>query len=252
VDVAVVVLPTGMDPDDLIRERGEQAFRELLEKPTPLLDFLLAELPPDPAQRRRAGLRLAPLVCSTSDPALRRNLLEELARQLYLTPREIEEHGEKGRRSASAATTAERRPMPPGERELARILLECSPAWRGKILGIVHLEYIQDPRVRRLLEDGRVIEKADDAGTDFVTALLEYCTDPDTTTMVAELCNSPMPEISDESIRVQLKALLQRQAREGSRRLEPLIKAAEMKGDHAEVDRLLAEKTRLRRELAEI
>jgi DNA primase len=252
VDVAVVVLPTGMDPDDLIREQGEEAFRELLEKPTPLLDFLLADLPPDPGQRRRAGLRLAPLVCSTSDPALRRNLLEELARQLYLTPREIEEQGAKGRRSAPAAGVAERRPMPPGERELARILLDCSSAWRSKILGIVHLEYIEDPRVRRLLEDGRVIEGADDAGTDFVATLLEYCTDPDTATLVAELCTSPMPEISDESIRVQLKALLQRQAREGSRRLEPLIKAAEKKGDHAEVDRLLAEKTRLRRELAEI
>jgi DNA primase len=252
VDVAVVVLPAGMDPDDLIRERGERAFRDLLEKPTPLLDFLLGELPPDPAQRRRAGLRLSPLVCSASDPALRRNLLEELARQLYLTPREIEEHGERGHRGAPAASAATRRPIPPGERELARILLECSGAWRSKILGIVHLEYIQDPRVRRLLEDGRVIEDADDAGTDFVAALLEFCTDPDTTTLVAELCNSPMPEISDESIRVQLKALVQRQAREGSRRLEPLIKAAEEKGDRAELDRLLAEKTRLRRELAEI
>jgi hypothetical protein len=61
-----------------------------------------------------------------------------------------------------------------------------------------------------------------------------------------------MPEISDESIRIQLKALLQRQAREGSRRLEPLIAAAEKRGDRAEVDRLLAEKTRLRLELAEI
>jgi len=61
-----------------------------------------------------------------------------------------------------------------------------------------------------------------------------------------------MPEISDESIRVQLKALLQRQAREGSRRLEPLIAEAEKRGDHAEVDRLLAEKTRLRLESAEI
>ena len=58
--------------------------------------------------------------------------------------------------------------------------------------------------------------------------------------------------IDDESIRVQLKALLQRQAREGSRRLEPLIAAAEKRGDQAEVDRLLAEKTRLRLELAEI
>jgi hypothetical protein len=142
--------------------------------------------------------------------------------------------------------------MPPGERELARILLECSSAWRSKILEIVHVEYIQDPRVRRLLEDSKSIEDVGDTGADFVNEFLRHCTDPDASTLVAELCTSPMPEISEESIRVQLKALLQRQAREGSRRLEPLIAEAEKRGDHAEVDRLLAEKTRLRLESAEI
>jgi DNA primase len=252
VEVAVVVVPPGTDPDDVIRERGEEAFRELLEHPTSLLDFLLADLPPDPAQRRRSGLQLASLVCSASDPALRQNLIEELARHLYLRPSEIEEHGSKGRRAAPAATVGDRSPMPPGERELARILLECSSAWRSKILKIVHVEYIQDSRVRRLLEDSKSIEDPEDTGADFVNEFLQHCTDPDASTLVAELCTSPMPEISDESIRVQLKALLQRQAREGSRRLEPLIAEAEKRGDHAEVDRLLAEKTRLRLESAEI
>ena len=252
VEVAVVVLPQGMDPDDLIRERGEEAIRRLLEQPTSLLEFLLADLPPDPAERRRSGLQLAPLVCSASDPALRQNLVEELARQLYLRPREIEEHGTKGRSTGPATGVGDRSPMPPGERELARILLECSSAWRSKILKIVHVEYIQDARVRRLLEDSKSIEGLDDTGAAFVNELLQRCTDSEASTLVAELCTSPMPEISDESIRVQLKALLQRQAREGSRRLEPLIAEAEKRGDHAEVDRLLAEKTRLRLESAEI
>ena len=252
VEVAMMVLPPGMDPDDVIRERGEQAFRELLEHPTSLLEFLLADLSPDPAARRRSGLELAPLVCSASDPAVRQNLIEELARQLYLRPREIEEHGEKRRRGAKVLAAAERSPMPPGERELARILLDCSNEWRTKILEIVHVEYIRDVRVRRLLEDTRSIVSGDDSGTDFLHELLSHCTDPDASTLVAELSTSPMPEITDDSIRVQLKTLLQRQAREGSQRLEPQIAAAEKRGDHAEVDRLLAEKTRLRRDLAEI
>jgi len=149
-------------------------------------------------------------------------------------------------------TTVERSPMPPGERELARILLDCSNEWRAKILKLVHLEYIQDVRVRRLLEDSRSIVSGDHSGADFVNELLSHCTDPDASTLVAELSTSPMPEITDDSIRVQLKTLLQRQAREGSQRLEPQIAAAEKRGDHDEVDRLLAEKTRLRRDLAEI
>ena len=252
VEVAMMVLPSGMDPDDLIRERGEEAFRGLLEQPMPLLEFLLADLPPDPAARRRSGLELATLVCSASDPAVRQNLIEELARQLYLRPREIEEHGAKGSRGAKVTAATERSPMPPGERELARILLDCSNEWRKKILEIVHVEYIQDSRVRLLLEDTRSIVTGDDSGPDFVSELLSHCTDPDASTLVAELCTSPMPEITDDSIRVQLNTLLQRQAREASQRLEPLIAAAERRGDDAEVDRLLAEKTRLRLDLAEI
>ena len=251
VEVAVLVLPSGMDPDDVIREQGVEAVRELLVRPTPLLEFLLADLPPEPARRRRAGLKLAPLVCSSTDPALRQNLVEELARQLYLRPREIEEQGGRGRRPAAAATVVERTSLPPGERELARILLHCSGDWRRKILELVRIDFLEDPRVRRLLEDASAAD-GDDPAPSFVTELLGRCTDPDASSLVAELCNSPMPEITDETIRVQLKTLLGRQAREDARRLEPAIAEAEQRGDHEEVDRLLAEKTRLRRELAEI
>jgi DNA primase len=251
VEVAILVLPSGMDPDDVIRERGVEAFRELLLHPTSLLEFLLADLPPEPARRRRAGLKLAPLVCSSTDPALRQNLVEELARQLYLRPSEIEEQGGRGRRPAAAAAVRQRVSLPPGERELARILLHCSSDWRQRILELVRTEFLDDPRVRRLLEDAGATGGVDST-TDFVTELLGRSTDPDTTSLVAELCNSPMPEITDESIRVQLRTLLERQAREDARRLEPAIAEAEQRGDHDEVDRLLAEKTRLRRELAEI
>lgn len=251
VEVAILVLPSGKDPDDVIREQGVGAIRDLLLRPTPLLAFLLADLPPEPARRRRAGLKLAPLVCSSTDPALRQNLVEELARQLYLRPSEIEEQGSRGRRPTAAAPVLQRVSLPPGERELARILLHCSGEWRRKILELVRTEFLEDARVRLLLEDAGAVDDVD-SGADFVTELLGRCTDPDASSLVAELCNSPIPEITEETIRVQLKTLLERQAREDARRLEPAIAEAERRGDHDEVDRLLAEKTRLRRELAEI
>ena len=252
VDVSVVVLPAGMDPDDVIREQGTEAFREKLDRPTPLLEFLLAELPPEPAERRRAGLKLAPLVCSASDPAARQNLVEELARQLYLRPREIEEHGRQMRRSAAPTRTVKRAPMPPGERELARILLDCSGEWRRKIFDVVDSDYIEDARVRRLLEDAKAVNAPDGDDRDFVGDVLRQCSDPDVTTLVAEICNLPMPEVTEESIRTQLSALLQRQARERARRLAPLIAAAEERGDAVELDRLLAEKARLRQKSTKI
>jgi len=105
--------------------------------------------------------------------------------------------------------------------------------------------------VRRLLDDAVEIGSTD-GERDFVSELLGRSTDPDMSSLVAELCTSPMPEVTDESIRIQLETLLQHQARERSLRLAPLIAAAEEREDHAELDRLLAEKARIRREFAEI
>ncbi len=254
VDVAVVVLPAGEDPDDVIRERGVEAFRTALDHPTPLLDFLLGELPLEPARRRRAGLQLAPLVCAASDPAVRQNLIEELARQIYLRPREVEEHGSRGRQRApvSQQQTQPRRVVPAGERELVRIVVECSREWRRRIFEVVHLEYIEDTRVRAILEAARLTDEADEADTDFVGALIQRTADPDLESLVAELCTQPMPEVTDETIRCQLRQLLNHQSKERARRLAPLIADAETRGDLTELDRLLQEKARLRQKSAEI
>lgn len=254
VDVAVVVLPAGEDPDDVIRERGVDAFREILDHPTPLLDFLLGDLPPEPARRRRAGLQLAPLVCAASDPAVRQNLIEELARHLYLRPREVEEHGSRGRRreAAPAQPVSRRRTLPSGERELIRMVIECSREWRRRILDVVDLDLVEDPRVRMILDAAREAEDSGGGATDFVGDLLHRTDHPDLGSLIAELGTSPMPEVTDESIRSQLKLLLEHQAREQARRLAPLISEAEARGDLAELDRLLEEKARLRQKNVEI
>ena len=254
VDVAVVVLPTGEDPDDVIRERGVEAFREALDHPTQLLEFLLGDLPPEPARRRRAGLQLAPLACAASDPAVRQNLIEELARQLYLRPRDVEEHGSRGgRRSGVAAQTRpQRETVPSGERELLRMIIECSREWRRRILEIVDLEFIEDSRVRKILEAARESESSAQGTIDFVGDLVHRTSQPDLGSLIAELGTSPMPEVTDETIRCQLKLLLEHQAKERARRLAPLIAEAEARGDLAELDRLLEEKARIRQQNVEI
>jgi hypothetical protein len=58
--------------------------------------------------------------------------------------------------------------------------------------------------------------------------------------------------VTDETIRLQLRMLLDHQAKERARRLAPLIAAAEARGDLTELDRLLEEKARLRQKNAEI
>jgi DNA primase len=249
----VLVLPGGTDPDDIVRDRGPEAFHDLLRTPSSLMDFLLAALPEDPGERRRNGLRLAPLVCAAADPATRQNLVEELARRLYLRPRDIEERGRAPARNqrvpSSSSAPAD---IASGERQLARILIECDQHSRDRIVQVVNVEQIADSRVRRLLEAAAQLGE-DPAGAPeaAVRKLLDLCSDQAVETFVAELSNSDWPELTQESIRALVRLIIDRQNRELARRLEPMIASAEARGDYDEVSRLQAEKVRLRQNTVE-
>ncbi len=251
VEVAVLVLPPGTDPDDIVRDRGVDAFRELLGKPTSLVDFLLLDLPENPGDRRKGGLEFAPLVCAAADAAVRQNLVEELARRLYLRPRDIEDRGRSPARGRRAPTTsAAGHEIAPGERHLARILLECGPQWRARIVKMVDPELISDGRVRSLLMAAATLEELpNEAPGDVVRELLGECSDQAVDSFVAQLCNSQWPALTEESTRSQVRLIVDRQCRERARRLAPMISSAEARGDHDEVSRLLAEKARLRQNL---
>ncbi len=266
INVSIVVIEGGKDPDDIIRDHGVEAMLALVENSMPVLKFLLRDLPSDPRERRREGLKLSALVCAASDPAIRRNLVEELARELYLRPHEIEEQGRQPR--SRAAEAPKRRVIAaPGELYLARILLECSPAWRVKVVDLVDSEGIEDLRVRTVFAMVKDMLKDDivkddtvndmdkdkeivsgDSSTEErfdVMALCEHL-DESTRSLVAELVNSDLPEITEETIIRHLGVVLDRQARYRARQIGPMIEEAEQKGDNEEVRRLLAEKDRLR------
>jgi DNA primase len=251
VEAAVVVLPTGQDPDDMIRGQGDEAFRELVENPQSLLEFLLADLPDEPALRRRAGLKLAPMVCSARNPATRRNMIYELARLVDLSPAELEEYGRSPHPTDTPKSAPARPATAPGERNLARILVECSHDWRQRILEVIRVDLIQDTRVRRVVELVSELHGEGEPGEqggqgDLIHRLVSSCADTDLEGFVAQLCTSEMPDITDDMIHRQIRALVQFQAREGARRLRPLIEDAERRGDQEELARLMAEKARLR------
>ena len=245
-NLAVAVLPAGVDPDDVIRAQGVAGLEHLLAQPTPLLEFLLQDLPADPAERRRAGLALAPLVCAAANPATRQNLIEELARQLYLRPREIEEHGRHLPRAGGAAPprVVASSPVGPGERTLTRILLECSPAWRQRILAVVEVELVVDARVRAVIAAIAAAAATSSGNLDAVALLATL--DDAAGRLVRELLHGQLPDLDDDAVERQLATVLDHQRRLQAQRLGPLIAAAERRGDLAEVDRLLADKAKLR------
>ena len=194
-------------------------------------------------------------MCAAADAAVRQNLVEELARRLYLRPRDIEERGRPPARRGQGgpAPSAAVGEIAPGERYLARILLECGPQWRARIVKIVVPQLITDARVRSLLiAASQLSEDPDGSSQDVVRELLRVCSDEAVESFVAELCNSQWPALTEESTRSQVRLIADRQSREMARRLAPMISSAEERGDHDEVSRLLAEKARLRRNLVKI
>ncbi|MEP9400956.1 DNA primase [Sphingomonas silueang] len=76
--VAIVTIPNGMDPDDLVRDQGPQAFEELLATKESLSDFLwrmeLANLPPQAGPDERAAFEheLARLAGTITHEGIRR------------------------------------------------------------------------------------------------------------------------------------------------------------------------------------
>jgi DNA primase len=105
-----VLLPDGMDPDDMVRLKGATATREALEDARPLVDLLWKrELDAEPVDtpERRAGLqaRLDAAAAKIAHPAVRKAYERELRERLY-------DHFRPARQSQPAG---QGRPWQPGQ-----------------------------------------------------------------------------------------------------------------------------------------
>jgi len=256
-EVAVIAMEPGQDPDDVIREGGEDAFRQLLERPVQLIDFLCAELPDDPATRQRAGIEIAPLIGGARDPVTRLQLMERLARHLDLPVEAVREYARRRHPRQQGPPAFGRPPattqpsIPSGERELLRILIECEPELRRSVLGWLRPELLESPEARSLVR--AIAERAADAPAGrAIQTLLEDAVDPTLSPLIAEICLSEKPDLTESGIRAQLRLLFARQIRLAARRLQREIEAAEARGDMDEMQRLQAEKMALRQERPEI
>jgi DNA primase len=87
VSVAFAFLPDGLDPDDLIRQRGADAMRDILANPKPLVDLLFARewgsgMWNTPERRASLEARLFKLVGTIADGAVREHYAQAIRLRL--------------------------------------------------------------------------------------------------------------------------------------------------------------------------
>lgn len=126
VDLRVVRLPEGKDPDDLIRQDPD-GWRRAISEPVPLLDFyidaVVGEQPPaDPRQKSEVVRRIAPLLGEIGDRVVHRHYVTEVARRLQIDERAILEAPRRPVKQRAAAAVG-RAPVGTPEESLLALLL---------------------------------------------------------------------------------------------------------------------------------
>jgi DNA primase len=242
VELAVVVLPEGLDPDDLIRQ-DRTRWDEALAHAVPLVDYyldvLLGEQPPAHPRAATALLqRIAPLLLELGDQvqvdlytrsvAARLRLPEETVRRLLASLRR------QPTREPSPKTTAAAilRPLST-EQQFVGLLLRY-PEAAALLVGEIDLETITDARYRELVSlllAGQPLDDAalaEDLRDDIAQLRQRFATQPDLLVPLAR-----------QAIREAFRRLRRERHDERLRSLLSEVRDAEERGDRDELRRAL-------------
>jgi DNA primase len=244
-EVSVLLLPEGNDPDDVVRREGTDRFRERVAGALPAAEFLLELMGTTRAERRRTLLQNLEIVDACPDPVRRFTMREVLARGAGVPLEQLAQLGA----PAVVARQPDRIDLPEqGELALLRALLfDIEPSRRAEVLARVPAEGPQHPATCEVL---RVLRRIHAEGAPIeVSALLSELGDPAVRRLVAGL-EHEAPPTPEDRVGVVI-ALLVRKCDEG-RRAEILekMRRAESAGEKETLARLNAEQAELIKKLA--
>jgi DNA primase len=235
--VAVVGLPPGTDPDDVVRTQGGDVMRALLASPSSLVEFLVQDLPDERAARQREAAELAALVGAARDPHIRDELFLELTQRVGFSQDVLRDLARRlgGPRGPNPAPTV-RPTLSAGELFLVRIILDGDARWRRLIADQVDPAQRGDPRVGRLIQAlQRFLDDEAHNARDFVRWAQEMVDDDDLMILVAEVSAGHGPELTDDTVRMQLRRVMLEQWKAQARELTAAIRRAEDRDDLGEV-----------------
>ena len=239
-EVSVLLLPQGQDPDDAVRHEGTEAFRGRVDGALAATDFLLELMGPTREERRRNLLQTLEIVDVCPDPVRRFSMREALARGAGVP---LEQLGQIGSPTVVARQAAHQALPDKGELALLRALLhDIEPSRRPDVLGRVPGEAVLHPATREVL---RVLRKISENGALIeISAVVAEVEDPNVRRLIAGL-EHEAPATPEDRLEVVIGLLMRR--RDEAKRAELVTKIGEAtkRGDQELARRLLAEQTEL-------
>jgi DNA primase len=157
-NVKLLALPDGHDPDSFLAAHGAEALRTEVAAARPLLDALLAGVPPagsDPVERAGKLREAVEILSAASDPVLRNEFLTGLARGAGV-PLAVLSKGGPAAEGKKAAPPAVRRDSAASPQELpeqeARVLSAILSDWpdSAPLVGRIPVELFTHPTAREV------------------------------------------------------------------------------------------------------
>ena len=205
-DVSIVELPEGEDPDSFVRKSGGKEFQKLLDQGVSFIDFkakqfLRAGSFSTPEGKTQAVRSIVQSIAKMKDELKRNFYIKEVAAKydvyesvLY---RELEKWtGDRGRggtfggpRSENAQRTnagadqtgvplasTERKAAPAAERDILKLLLENQSDMIEFVFSYITIADITDPQIRKIVE--YLLSRFDERGPAEVTEIVGEMEDP--------------------------------------------------------------------------
>jgi DNA primase len=210
-NVRVVELPEGDDPDSFVRKYGGKAFRELLAKAVSFIDFKANQFQRSgafatPEGKSNAVRSVVQSIARMKDELKRNFYIKEVAEKydIYesLLFRELERisaqekrtprpdtapaNGNRTRQAdATSVASGENKLIPPEERDIVKLLLEGNPEIIRFVLSNISLLQMSDGRARKLAQN--ILDLFDERGIIDATTVIDEVPEPELKSIISDL-----------------------------------------------------------------
>ena len=265
-EVRVLSLPGGLDPDEYVKANGAAAYRDLLQQSPPFFDYLVDRVPSmfdltQPKAKADAARYLLSYVTKLPDRIVRVEMASRLSDRLGLDRDLLGKElraAAADRRDAPAIGRTDRAGVSHVEKTLLRLMVSSPEARQRYLLplaGLLASTPALASLVIRPLLDALAAMFSPDSGNDpaepvDVPALQDRLLPPQQQILAEALHDDSIEELSIKQALGYIQELARRPLQARVEELRGLIRQAEQSADVSKALELLAEKKELERKLA--